>query len=215
MVLLSEDDVKTLFKEHMLKEKIEFRTEANFGNCMIDFLVKFDDLWVGVEVKGETNKMFTTFGQLANYYSFMSHICLCAPSLFIKKFEEMYSKSPIFTKIKEMIGLITVDGNDVEILKRPSNVEYYIKHPETSIKENKHYRGPRDDAELDEIDKKILNSLETRKISTLWDIIQSQGFDSIYKKPYETINKRINNLIHFGHVQIINKYPKTVALVEK
>lgn len=215
MVLLKKDDVKKSFKEYIVKKKAEFKTEVRFDNCIIDFLARIDNKWVGIEVKGETNNIFTTFGQLVNYNRFISHIYLCAPTSFIKKFEEIYSDSPIFAKIKDALGLIVVDRGSVKILKRPLNKEYYMKLPERTVKKHTHHRLPRDGAELDETDENILNFLKVKQVATIWDIIQNQGFDSIYKNPYETINKRIKNLVHFGYVQIINKHPKTVSLVNK
>lgn len=215
MVLLKEDDVKKSFRECMLKRKTEFKTEVRFNNCIIDFLAKIDNKWAGIEVKGETNNIFTTLGQLVNYSKFISHIYLCAPASFIQKFEETYSDSAIFSKIKAKLGLIVLDGNSMKICKRAINEEYYMKLPKHSIRKHTHHKVPRDDAELDKTDEDILNFLKVKQVATVWDIIQNQGFDSIYKNPYETVNKRIKNLVHFGFVEIINKHPKTISLVNK
>lgn len=215
MVQLKEDYVKDFLKKYMLDQKIEFRPEVRLGGCVIDFLAKFDGKWVGVEVKGGSNDIFLTLGQLVNYNKFVSHLYLCAPSSFIKKFIETYAEITVFKQVMATLGIIEFDGASTRIVKEPSNKTYYLKLPEQYVRKNIRERFPRGDAELDETDKAILNFLKTRKIATVWDIIQNHRFNERYKNPYETICKRLGNLEHFRYIKIINRHPKTLSLVSE
>lgn len=61
----------------------------------------------------------------------------------------------------------------------------------------------------------FLNKNFSNLVKKIEGVKKFHTFNSMYKNPYETVNKRIKNLAHFGYVQIINKHPKTVSLVNK
>jgi len=210
-----EDDVKDSLKNHLLRCGAEFKTEVRFEDCIIDFLAKFGGNWVGIEAKGSDNNMLATVGQLANYYKFLSHVYLCAPSLFIKRFEDGCSRAGVFREAIDHIGIMEFDGGVIKTLREASNTEYYLRLPHIQKNEPLGKKGLRNDAALDCIDENILGFLKSRGVATIWEIAQNQGFQITHKAPYESISRRIGNLTSLGYTRILNKYPKTVALVIK
>ncbi len=215
MVFLRTDDIKDVLKNHLIKQKIEFKTGVCVDGKILDFLIRVGGKWCGVIVKGENSNIFTTFGQLVSQNRAISHLYLCAPEKFIERFKEEYSGSQTFKELEKSLGFIPIDDQVIKSIEQPSTKEYYFKIYESTLKNNSVTKQKKNNIELDEIDKNILKHLKERGITTVWDIIKDQKFDLKYKNPYETINKRIKNLTNFGYIKIVNKHPKIISLVRK
>ena len=200
---MREDEVKKSFAEHLKKKKIEFVEEVNLGGCVIDFLIKLNNKWIGVEVKGDRANEIHALGQIINYYTYLSHLVLCTTKEFASRFFKKIKNNPEIRHLGKKLGVWIVGENIISI---SSNIPYYFRLRKTRQKKKK-YKYPKYGI-LDPIDKKILNLIDTNGTITLGEIIRATNLS------YEAARKRIKNLEYFKYIKIINKYPISIRRVK-
>lgn len=204
---MQEDQVKLVLIEYLKKNNTNFLTEVNFGNCRIDFLIKNNNNWFGVEVKGDRSDEISTLGQLINYYKNISHLMLCAPASFIEKIRKLITKNPELSQLNKKLGYMSINDGGVTIIE-PQNSKYYFLVNQHKLGSSNHQKFPKHDRP-DAVDLSIIELIRTHKIITLGEI------GKLTKLSYENTRKKIKNLEHFGYVKILAKYPTSITIGDK
>lgn len=203
---MQEDEIKKLFVKYLEKNKIEFIPEVHLGDCAIDFLVKLEGKWIGVEVKGDRANEIRALGQFINYYTYLSHVILCTSRKFALRFLKKIKNNPEIKHLEKKVGLWLVENPELHI---PDGISYYFHLRKKRIGgKKKSYKYPKYGV-LDEIDKQILELVNTRDPITLGEIRKATNLS------YDAARKRIKNLEHFKYIKIISKYPISVTLGER
>lgn len=179
---MKEEEVKLILTEYFKKNNIGFLTEVNFGNCRIDFLIKNNNKWVGIEVKGDRSDEISTLGQLINYYKNISHLMLCAPAGFIEKIRKMITKNPELIHINKKLGSISINDGVVTIVE-PKNSKYYFSVKPQRLDSTNQPKFPKYDRP-DEMDLSIIELIRRHNVITLGEIAK------LTKLSYENARKK-------------------------
>jgi uncharacterized membrane protein len=202
---MKEDEVKSVLKEFFEKQAIETKQEVKIGKNYIDFLIEREGKKVGVEAKSDNSNEFATLGQILNYYKYLSHIFLAAPTPFLTRFLNLLKGNAELETTLNKIGIINIYNDVITIQKEAENTRYYF-NPQSEAVAREHIPLKTKFIELDVIDEKIIELVRGNKTHMLQDMSKSLGMK------VETLRKRIRNLEQYGYVKIISKTPTVVAL---
>lgn len=114
--------IKQILEKYYLFNKFNFEKDVRIKNGNINYVFEKNRKKHFLEVRSNRAKIFTTIGQLINAKQTCSSVFLIAPETFIRKFLEVTAHS------KELsdIGLMTISGGDVKIIREPLNENYYL-----------------------------------------------------------------------------------------
>lgn len=208
---MQEELVKQILSSYLQTNQKEFLQELHFEDCIIDFAVKNPDGgWSGIEVKGIKSNEMITLGQLVHYYQHCSHVILCAPKGVLDKFIPKLNSNPESQSIANKLGVFTINNNQIEIIKEPSNQSYYFKLPTESLR--KKVYGPPKYGILDSLDEFILKLVEERGVILMGELYKILKNENKTKFSMEALRKRLKNLVYFKHLEYTSKYVTAVAL---
>lgn len=133
---MNEVIVKKFFEKYAIDSKIKIAKEVPVENGRIDYEILSDDKRFAVEAKGTRSDEHSTIGQLLNAKRTYSHVYLLAPISFLKKIWKILQETNTLTNI----GIMTLGGKGLHILKKPDPETYYYNSPvKTSKKSTKKY----------------------------------------------------------------------------
>lgn len=209
---MTEEEAKNFLAGFLEGDKREFLKEFGFGDCIIDFVVKFrDNMWCGVEVKGEKTNEVLAMGQLLHYYQHSSHVILCAPKQTVDKVLVRLKPNPECQSVISKLGIYTINADgSIDTTKEPANESYYFNIPTKTVQ--KKIYGPPKHGILDPIDEFILKIVRERGsilMAELYEIIKKENKANF---SLEALRKRLKNLVFFKYLKYVMKYATVVAL---
>jgi len=196
---MEEYNSKKLFEFFLERNKIPFRREVHIKKAIIDYKVEFDRTSL-VEAKGDRSDIFSAIGQLVNAKRTCSDVFLLAPSDFIKKLLDIDKETGVLSNI----GLIEIQNNNINIIRRPLG-EYYYKEDDQKIRKP---RIKQNGMYVNETDLNILNNFDNFLI---FDIIKK------FNVSYSYAQYIVNRLKKAKLIEIANDgmYPLFFRVIRK
>lgn len=187
---MNEKEAKAVFLSFLEKNNFEYLIEKRFPHTQPDIVFKKENFWYCVEVKGEDSDLTNALGEIVKYYMDFSHVCVCAPIIFIEALLEIIANNPELKFLAKKLGIYMIDGDRILVFQHPRNNVYYcpdMKRDYRIKRKVKNYFLP------DEIDLRILE-------------LASQGpvFSSDARKfglKQAVFHKRLLNLEKKGYLQ--------------
>jgi len=198
---MNKEKLKELFEkinqENLEKEVFLTKTKK------IDYVLRKDNILIGVKVKGSRSNLYNSIGEMFFFKKFFSHLYLLAPLDFIKKLTQITKGTPLFKEI----GFLTINNNELVVIKEPEVNEYYSQYQPIKLEEQKN--SPKSQP----IGKSCLEIIEKfqDKAFTVVDILKE--FNLSRKNAY----MRINYLKRLGIVEEMstNTNPKMFRIINK
>jgi len=204
---MNENEAKATLVSYLQRNGLEHLLERKFLNTKPDVVFKKENFWYCVEVKGDDSDLLNALGEIIKYYIDFSHVCICAPILFMDAFLKLFGNNPELKVLSKKLGIILVDKDRIIIFQEPKNNVYYYHEPVGVGRTFK--RKFQSSFFPDETDLKILDFAKERPVF-------SSDADNFKLEP-ATLYKRLLSLEKQGYLRraVLNMSPVPFIRTEK
>jgi hypothetical protein len=126
---MNENEAKAALISYLQMNRFEHLLERKFPNTKPDVVFKKENFWYCVEVKGDESDLLKALGEIIIDYNDFSHVCICAPVLFMDAFIELVGSNPELKVLSKKLGIFLVDEGHIIIFQEPKNTVYYFHGP--------------------------------------------------------------------------------------